>query len=64
MLVVLAIQLQFFRKAQKENLRREAEQAHKNILEQANLKLETDVKLRTQQIADISMLQRSIFRQC
>ncbi len=60
MLIVLAIQLQFFRKAQKENLRREAEQAHKNILEQANLKLETDVKLRTQQIADISMLQRSI----
>jgi signal transduction histidine kinase/CHASE1-domain containing sensor protein len=60
MLIVLAIQLQFFRKAQKENLRRETEQAHKNILEQANLKLETDVKLRTQQIADISMLQRSI----
>jgi len=60
MLLVFAIQLLVHRKAQRIQLRVEAEKKHKQVLEYANSKLETEVKLRTQQIADISTLQRSI----
>ncbi|MBH0058535.1 CHASE domain-containing protein [Pseudoalteromonas sp. SWXJZ94C] len=60
MLFIFALQLFFYRKAQRIQLEVETAKKHKKILEHANSTLETEVKLRTQQIADISTLQRSI----
>ncbi|MEM5478526.1 CHASE domain-containing protein [Pseudoalteromonas fuliginea] len=60
MFFIFALQLFFYRRAQRIKLKVEAAKKHEQILEQANSKLEIEVKLRTQQIADISTLQRSI----
>ncbi|KAA1155599.1 response regulator [Pseudoalteromonas sp. FUC4] len=60
MLMAFLIQLFIFRRNQR--IKRKALQAKKNklALQQANLRLESEVKQRTKEIADISMLQRSI----
>ncbi|WP_457934936.1 CHASE domain-containing protein [Pseudoalteromonas sp. SCSIO 43210] len=60
MFFIFALQLFFYRRSQRIKLKVEAAKKHEQILEQANSKLEIEVKLRTQQIADISTLQRSI----
>ena len=60
MLLVLALQLFFYRKGQQTKIKIAMAKKHELALEHANSKLETEVKLRTQQIADISTLQRSI----
>ncbi|GAA60860.1 periplasmic sensor hybrid histidine kinase [Pseudoalteromonas sp. BSi20652] len=59
-LLVFAMQLLIHRKTQRTLFEAQAAKKHKHILEFANSKLETEVKLRTQQIAEISTLQRSI----
>jgi len=60
MFIAFLMQLFIFRRSQR--IKRKALQAKKNklALQQANLKLESEVKQRTQEIADMSMLQRSI----
>ena len=60
MFVVFLMQLFIFRRNQR--IKRKTLQAKKNklALQQANLKLESEVKQRTQEIADMSMLQQSI----
>ncbi|MEL0642090.1 CHASE domain-containing protein [Pseudoalteromonas aliena] len=60
MFIAFIIQLFIFRRGQR--VYRKALRAKKNklILQEANSKLEKEVKQRTQEIADISMLQRSI----
>jgi signal transduction histidine kinase/CHASE1-domain containing sensor protein len=60
MLLIFALQLFFYRKVQKAHMMMIMTKKQEYLLEQANLKLENEVKLRTQQIADMSMLQRSI----
>ncbi|MEL0632562.1 CHASE domain-containing protein [Pseudoalteromonas carrageenovora] len=60
MFLAFLVQLFVFRRSQR--IKRKALQAKQNklALQQANLKLESEVKQRTQEIADMSMLQRSI----
>lgn len=60
MLFVLAMQLLFYRKIHQVQIEVELTKKHKKALESANLTLETDVKNRTKQLEQISMLQRSI----
>ena len=60
MLIVLSIQLTLYRKAQKEKLKNHLAKKHKKALEVANLQLEAEVKARTEQLAAINTLQRSI----
>ncbi|PKG66295.1 MULTISPECIES: CHASE domain-containing protein [Pseudoalteromonas] len=60
MFIAFLMQLFIFRRSQR--IKRKTLQAKKNklALQQTNLKLEKEVKLRTKEIADISMLQQSI----
>ncbi|WP_024609329.1 CHASE domain-containing protein [Pseudoalteromonas sp. TAB23] len=60
MFIAFLMQLFIFRRSQR--IKRNTLQAKKNklALQQTNLKLEKEVRLRTKEIADISMLQQSI----
>ena len=60
MFIILIVQLFFYRKAQRTQRRIIKAKKNKLALQQANLKLESEVKQRTQEIADMSMLQQSI----
>ncbi|MEN8635788.1 CHASE domain-containing protein [Pseudoalteromonas distincta] len=60
MFIILLLQLFFYRRAQRTQRRIVKAKQNKHMLQQTNLKLEKEVKLRTKEIADISMLQRSI----
>ncbi|MBH0017965.1 response regulator [Pseudoalteromonas arctica] len=60
MFITLIIQLFFYRRAQRTQRRIIKAKQNKHMLQQTNLKLEKEVKLRTKEIADISMLQQSI----
>ncbi|TMO02096.1 CHASE domain-containing protein [Pseudoalteromonas sp. S558] len=60
MIFIFALQLFLYRKAQKIQLKVDTAKKHEQILELANSQLESEVKLRTLQIENISTLQRSI----
>ncbi|XQW83650.1 CHASE domain-containing protein [Thalassotalea piscium] len=60
MLVIFSLQLVLHRNAQKSLIERNLAKKHEKELEKTNLRLESEVKSRTKEIAEISMLQTSI----